>query len=98
VKDIFNVNFKPKNRDCEETINVDELNEFYVNWSFGGKCQPFNTLLKEEALKPDNPELFQVENVTDKEVLSAWKKTKKRQSTAEQDGISKKMFSLLLMF
>jgi len=65
-------------------VNVDDLNEFYVKNSFSNKVEPFDTLPKQCAEHPEGSGLFFIEEVTSKEVKSAWKRIKKNKKSPQE--------------
>jgi len=97
-QNVFNLNFKSKGTCDFQSFNVNELNEYYVRNSFNEDTTPYNTLYNDESHMPE-ADLFFVDNVTLEELKFAWKRMKKRNSTAiDETGLCKRMINVLINY
>ena len=99
LKHTFNMSFK-KNGTCNyNDVNANDLNEYFVNIPFPPNVQSHNTLHFSNTVYPTDGSLFHVDNVSNLDLIKAWKKIKKKHSSFIDDsGICKKMVNILMCF
>jgi len=94
-KNIFNLRDKTVGTDDSMTIDVNELNEFFCTSAFPSGANCFDTILSQDIDMPDT--VFSVKNISNYEVIKAWKGLKNKDKTCEKhSGISFKMISIVI--
>jgi len=89
-------NLKPKKL-VSSMINIDDINSYFCTATFHDGDTVVDSIVSSLAKKPENDSnLFFIKSITPLDLLSAWKKQKKKDSSSpDPSGISMKMLALI---